>query len=231
MPFVAYLGCQSTLIYLLHFPYRQDPIPMLSYRTVEPRTWKLLKKLSDKDFLSEARLVGGTALALQYGHRMSVDLDFFGNINGNDIDLKGELREVGTLSVIKESKNINVFLLDGIKVDFINHSYPWIDDAVKEQAIVLASPQDIAALKINAIEGRGSKKDFIDLYFLLKHYSLQELLNFYTRKYPEYSLFRALMSLTYFEDAEKQLMPKMFVDIEWEEMKEYIRKEVAHFSL
>ena len=89
---------------------------MLSYRTVEPRTWKLLKKLSDKDFLSEARLVGGTALALQYGHRMSVDLDFFGNINGNDIDLKGELREVGTLSVIKESKNINVFLLDGIKV-------------------------------------------------------------------------------------------------------------------
>ena len=206
---------------------------MLSYRTVEPRTWKLLKKLSDKDFLSEARLVGGTALALQYGHRMSVDLDFFGNINGNDIDLKGELREVGTLSVIKESKNINVFLLDGIKVDFINHSYPWIDDAVKEQAIVLASPQDIAALKINAIEGRGSKKAFA-LGIQGGQASGgagQELLNFYTRKYPEYSLFRALMSLTYFEDAEKQLMPKMFVDIKWEEMKEYIRKEVAHFSL
>ena len=189
---------------------------MLSYHTVEPHTLELLKRLSSKDFLSEARLVGGTALALQYGHRMSVDLDFFGNINGDDIDLKEQLREVGTLSVIKESKNINVFLIDGIKIDFINYPYQWIDDAVQENSIVLASPQDIAAMKVNAIEGRGSKKDFIDLYFLLQHYSLRALLDFYAKKYPEYSIFRALMSLTYFEDAENQLMPKMFVDVVWE---------------
>ena len=114
---------------------------MLSYHTVESHTLELLKRLLSKDFLSEARLVGGTALALQYGHRMSVDLDFFGNINGDDIDLKEQLREVGTLSVIKESKNINVFLLDGIKVDFINYPYRWIDDAVQENSIVLASPR------------------------------------------------------------------------------------------
>lgn len=204
---------------------------MLSYHTVESHTLELLKRLLSKDFLSEARLVGGTALALQYGHRMSVDLDFFGNINGDDIDLKEQLREVGTLSVIKESKNINVFLLDGIKVDFINYPYRWIDDAVQENSIVLASPQDIAAMKVNAIEGRGSKKDFIDLYFLLQHYSLQELLDFYVKKYSEYSLFRALMSLTYFEDAENQLMPKMFIDVAWEEIKDTIRKEVERISL
>lgn len=204
---------------------------MLSYCTVEPHTLELLKKLSSEDFLSGTRLVGGTALALQYGHRMSVDLDFFGNICGDEIDLKGRLKEVGKLAVIKESKNINIFLLDGIKIDIVNYAYPWIDDTVQEGSIVLASPRDIAAMKINAIEGRGTKKDFIDLYFLLKHYSLQELLNFYARKYPEYSLFRALMSLTYFEDAENQYFPKMFVNVEWEEIKECIRREVAQISL
>ena len=170
-------------------------------------------------------------MALQYGHRMSVDLDFFWRINSDETDLKEQLKEVGRLSVIKESRNINVFLIDGIKVDFVNYPYLWIDEAVQKYPIVLASPQDIAAMKINAIEGRGTKKDFIDLYFLLKHYSLQDLLNFYTQKYPEYSLFRALMSLTYFEDAENQFMPKMFVDVEWHEIKTCIRKEVAKISL
>ena len=162
---------------------------------------------------------------------MSVDLDFFGRISNDEIDWKEQLEKVGKLSVIKESKNINVFLIDGIKVDFVNYPYPWIDKAVLESQIALASPQDIAAMKMNAIEGRGTKKDFIDLYFLLKHYSLQELLGFYTQKYPEHSLFRALMSLTYFEDAENQFMPKMFVDVEWQEVKACIRNEVARISL
>lgn len=204
---------------------------MLSYRTVESRTLALLKKLSSKAFLSETRLVGGTALALQYGHRMSVDLDFFGHINSNDTDLKEQLNEVGKLSIIKESKNINVFLIDGIKVDFVNYPYPWIDEPVLEDPIVLASPQDIAAMKINAIEGRGTKKDFIDIYFLLQHYSMQDILGFYAKKYPEYSIFRALMSMTYFEDAENQFMPRMFVNIEWEEIKETLRKEVSRASI
>lgn len=204
---------------------------MLSYHTIEPYTLELLKKLSNKDFLSETRLVGGTALALQYGHRMSIDLDFFGSIDSDAVDLKMQLRDMGKLSVIKESKNINIFLLDGIKIDIINYPYPWIDDAVKEDNIVLASPQDIAAMKINAIEGRGSKKDFIDIYFLLQHYSMQEILGFYAKKYPEYSIFRALMSMTYFEDAENQFMPKMFVNIEWKEIKETLRKEVSQASI
>ena len=204
---------------------------MLLYYTIEPYTLELLKKLSNKDFLSETRLVGGTALALQYGHRMSVDLDFFGSIDSDAVDLKLQLREMGKLSVIKESKNINIFLLDGIKIDIINYPYSWIDDAVKEDNIVLASPQDIAAMKINAIEGRGSKKDFIDIYFLLQHYSIHDILGFYAKIYPEYSIFRALMSMTYFEDAENQFMPRMFVNIDWEEIKETLRKEVSQASI
>lgn len=203
---------------------------MLSYHTVEPHTLELLKRLSGKDFLAESRLVGGTALALQYGHRMSVDLDFFGKIETDNIDIKEQLQDVGKLSVIKESRNINVFVIDGVKVDFINYPYQWIDEAVVDETVLLASPRDIAAMKVNAIEGRGSKKDFIDLYFLLQHYSIQDILGFYAKKYPEYSIFRALMSLTYFEDAESQFMPQMFTNVSWEEIKNTLRKAVAEVS-
>lgn len=203
---------------------------MLSYHTVEPHTLELLKRLSGKDFLAESRLVGGTALALQYGHRMSVDLDFFGKIEADNIDIKEQLQDVGKLSVIKESRNINVFVIDGVKVDFINYPYQWIDEAVVDETVLLASPRDIAAMKVNAIEGRGSKKDFIDLYFLLQHYSIQDILGFYAKKYPEYSIFRALMSLTYFEDAESQFMPQMFTNVSWEEIKNTLRKAVAEVS-
>ena len=85
-------------------------------------------------------------------------------------------------------------------------------------------------MKIGAIEGRGSKKDFIDMYFLLQHYSLEEILNFYAEKFPNHSMYRALMSLTYFVDAEKFDMPTMFVDFDWEQCKSFILSEVKAFE-
>lgn len=202
---------------------------MLSYKTVESHTLELLKSLMAEPLFASLRLVGGTSLALQYGHRSSVDLDFFGEITADDEDIKGVLRKFGSLLVLKESKNIKVYQLDGIKIDIVNYSYAWIDDAIVEDGIVLASPKDIAAMKINAIEGRGTKKDFIDIYFLLQHYTLKEILEFYTEKYPEYSIFRALMSLTYFEDAETQIMPRMFVDVSWNDIKDSVCKVVDEY--
>ncbi len=204
---------------------------MLSYKTVEPHTLELLKKLTKEPFFAETRLVGGTALALQYGHRMSIDLDFFGNIEDDNIAIREILNNIGTISVFKETTNIKIYSINGIKVDFVNYSrYAWIDSAIEEDGLRLASPKDIAAMKINAIEGRGTKKDFIDMYFLLQHYTLEEILAFYANKYPENSLFRALMSLSYFEDAEEQLMPKMFSNIEWREMKQFILNRTAMIS-
>ena len=91
---------------------------MLSYQTVNSHTLELLKKLTNEEFLSKARLVGGTALALQYGHRISIDLDFFGNIEEDNETIKEVLINIGKLSVIKESKNIKIYILDDIKIDF-----------------------------------------------------------------------------------------------------------------
>ena len=117
------------------------------------------------------------------------------------------------------------------EVDFVDYSrYPWIDDAKVIDGIRLASPRDIAAMKINAVEGRGTKKDFIDIYALLQYYSLSEILGFYNSKYPEHSTFRALMSLTYFEDADEQMPPLVFDMPEWEVMKDHIRSAVSSFN-
>lgn len=156
---------------------------------------------------------------------------FIGNIEEDNETIKEVLINIGKLSVIKESKNIKIYILDDIKIDFVNYRYNWLDPAIEENGIRLASPRDIAAMKINAIEGRGTKKDFIDIYFLLQHYSLENILKFYADKYPDNSQFRALMSLTYFEDAEEQFMPEMLVAIDWDRIKSFIIDKVATLSL
>ena len=200
---------------------------MLSYETVEPRTLELLKSLMQEPVFNDMRLVGGTALALQYGHRQSIDLDFFGDLTCEQEKTQEILSKYGKVTVLKETKNIRIYVVDNIKVDFVHYScYPWLEDAIFEDGIRLASPKDIAAMKINAIEGRGTRKDFVDVFFLLKHYSLQEILSFYKAKYPNYSDFRAMMSLTYFDDAEMQPMPKMFNNTSWSDMQKAIIEKV-----
>ncbi len=117
-------------------------------------------------------------------------------------------------------------MLNGVKVDIVNYDYPWIGDFVDEEGLRLASPQDIAAMKVNAVMGRGTKKDFIDVYFLLRHFSFAELIKLYLKKYADGSEYRALLSMTYFGDADPQPMPYMYENVDWEAVKERIRQEV-----
>ena len=202
---------------------------MFQYQTIEPGTLQLLKQLQELPLLKASRLVGGTALALQLGHRKSVDLDLFGGIDASSEEIREALSMSHSITVVKESRNINIYLIDGIKVDFVNYKYAWIDKAVEEDTIILAGIKDIAAMKIAAVVGRGTKKDFIDLYFLLRQYSLQEILQLYLQKYPDGSLFIALKSLSYFEDAEPDPMPVMFEKVNWEDVKARIKQAVASF--
>ena len=201
---------------------------MLQYKTIEPGTLQLLKSLQAIPLLQGLRLVGGTALALQLGHRKSVDLDLFGEITAEGIEIRDALEEHFSVSVIKESKNIKIYQVDGIKVALVNYSrYPWIDNSVKEDGIALAGIKDIAAMKVAAIIGRGTKKDFIDMNRLLQIFSLKEILDIYMQKYPDGSLFIAMKSLAYFEDAESDPMPFMFDKIDWGSVKASIREAIA----
>ena len=204
---------------------------MLSIQTIQPDTLELLKHLSAFPELSATRLVGGTALALQYGHRMSVDLDFFGQLPQDKEELIAIAKQVGEAVVLNKSNFILQMTINNVKVDFVDYSrYVWIDEPVKGDGFVLASDKDIAAMIVNAIMGRGTRKDFVDLFVLLQHYSLAEILDFYKQKYPEHSEYRALLSMTYFEDAEMQDMPKMFISTPWEKMKKSITQAVKAYQ-
>ena len=195
---------------------------MLHYETVEPSTLELLKYLQKCPGLEKMRLSGGTALALQVGHRKSLDLDFFGELSLDNDDLTKILEPHGKVKKIKKTTSISVFLVNEIKVDFVQYNYPWLTAAVKEDGITLAGLMDIGAMKLAAITGRGRKRDFYDLYFLLRVYTLSQLVEFYNAKYNDGSEFMLLKSLNYFEDAEEDLDPELVNPLPWKEVKEKI---------
>jgi len=201
---------------------------MLHYETILPSTLGLLRKLQSIEVFNSMRLVGGTALALQLGHRISVDLDFFGyNITEDFIFIINEIKSKGCkIELIRQSSSILIANIDNIKVDIVNYPYNWIDKARVEDEIILATNKDIAAMKLAAITNRGTKKDFIDLYFLLNIYSLSEMISFYKEKYDDGSVFMLVKSLSYFDDADTDLMPKMFdKSFNWKSVKLRVLEE------
>ncbi len=202
---------------------------MLQYESISPNTLDLLKKIQSLDFAKDLRLVGGTALALQIGHRISVDLDLFGNTSASLEEIAYELSSVSSVSPLSSSKMMRFLIVDGVKVDIVSYPYPWLDVPVVENGIVLAGIRDIAAMKLSAITNRGTKKDFIDYYFLLKSYSLGEMFDIYIEKYSDAQLFSAIKSLTYFEDAESDPMPRMLKEVDWGEVKKFIINAVNEY--
>ncbi|MEO0787768.1 MAG: nucleotidyl transferase AbiEii/AbiGii toxin family protein [Bacteroidota bacterium] len=199
---------------------------MLHYTTIEPDTLELLKAIQSDKALAKFLLVGGTALALQIGHRKSIDLDFFSTEQIDLAPIPDILKEYGTTNVTNQSKRVlNTFVRD-IKVDFVSYQYPLISKPITENGIILCSVRDIAAMKLAAVTGRGSKKDFIDIFFLLKDFTLSELLSFFSQKYPDGSQFLVYKSLTYFNDAEADPMPIMLIDTSWPIVKDTIVEAV-----
>lgn len=196
---------------------------MLQTQAVSAECLELLKQISGDPFFTEFVLVGGTALALQLGHRNSIDLDFFGEQSINEGVYVKKLRKYGDVNILNASKNILITTINGIKIDFVHYTYPWISEKTILENIPLASKQDIAAMKLNAIAGRGSKKGFIDLYFLLNEFSLEQMIGFYRAKYTYHSEFSMLKSLTYFEDAEDRPTPDIFHEFDWKQCKNKIR--------
>jgi len=200
---------------------------MLFKQTVEPATFSLLKELIQLPSLQDFYLVGGTALALQIGHRKSIDLDLFTD-SECDQDLilsefEWEYEEFG------RSKIFLGVRIQGIKVDIVKYLFPRINPLVVEEGIPMANREEIAGMKLWAIARRGTKKDFIDIYFLMKEFSLQEMIDFFQRKFPNIEPLLILRSMTYFEDADLDPDPDMLVEISWEEIKESIRVQVSSF--
>ncbi len=203
---------------------------MLQYQAVEPATLGLLKKLFLKSYIDDFCLVGGTALALYLGHRISVDIDLF-SLKDFDSDLLlFELsNDFDTIKPIVKTKNSLLIELDNIRTDLIKFNYSFQRIIFLDNIRILAL-EDIAPMKIDAITGRGKKKDFYDLYYLLQKFSLPKMLELYQQKYQHSTMFHVIKSLTWFEDAEADPNPiVMDKNVTWELVKSTISKEVNTF--
>ena len=201
---------------------------MLHTETIEPSTLGLLKKLMADDVLQQFNLVGGTALSLQIGHRKSIDLDLFSHSDFEATAILQHLVECGFRpNVLHQFKQTLIVEIEGVKVDFIRFRYPFAQDVQIIEGIRLTHIQDIACMKIDAIMGRGKKKDFCDLYFLLKKYSLKNIMACYQQMFQHSTLFHVYKSLTWFEDADMDV--ELFVfdkKYKWENAKKAIIKSV-----
>ncbi len=179
--------------------------------------------------LKNAYLAGGTAIALQLGHRISVDFDFFTTEEFIPKVFSIKLSKLGSFIEEQASKGTVLGKFEGIKFSFFVYKYPLIFPSVKYLSLNIADIRDIAAMKIDAVATRGAKRDFIDLYFICKSgYELAELLNFYNKKYGKLASNRIHIqkSLVYFNDAEEEEMPKMLKQISWKEVKLFFQKEI-----
>lgn len=195
---------------------------MLHLKSISPELLELLTQLMHDDVFKHFNLVGGTALALQIGHRISIDIDLFGNCEIDEIAVLDQLNACGPVHVLKKSKNILICSVQGIKVDIVNYSYPILENTLISDGIRMVGLKDIAAMKMNAIAGRGCKKDFIDVYYLLQYFTLEVMIDLYLQKYSNGSEFLVRKSLTFFDDAEEEEMPVMLEDISWDRIKERI---------
>ncbi|MFD1255607.1 nucleotidyl transferase AbiEii/AbiGii toxin family protein [Mucilaginibacter terrae] len=201
---------------------------MLHKETVEPGTLGLLKELMQLPELEQFRLVGGTALSLFLGHRSSIDLDLFTDTAFDKENIIFELSSKYASFTFQEIKSPRLFFayINNVKVDFVTTFEKFTYNSDVQEDIRFASVEDIIALKLNAIAGRGAKKDFWDIYELLNHYDFNKMLSFYENRYPNNSLMMVLKSMTYFVEADMQPDPHCFKNLEWKKIKKEITQQI-----
>jgi hypothetical protein len=173
---------------------------MLYKETVEKKIFGILTNLSKEEIMRSFALAGGTALALQLGHRKSIDLDFFTVSPFVCEDIKQVLEEKYNFQPSLVGKNTLKGFIDNVKIDMLAHQYPQIDAQQTIENVRMYSIKDIAAMKLNAITTNGTRiKDFIDIAFLSERLPLNEMLDAYSLKYDA-DPYIAVRALLYFND-------------------------------
>jgi len=196
---------------------------------------KRKKLLSQLAFLKKHGfyMAGGTALALQIGHRTSLDFDFYTRKKFNNKELLRELeKNFKTATLIETAEQTLIVKINGVEVSFFHYPYPLTYPPLKIEGVYLASKEDIAAMKIIAISDRGTRRDFIDIYFLLKEFPLEKIFEFIKKKYPNFNIYVGLRGLTFFADAEKKQTRRLYLfqSVSWPEIKKFLIKEVKNYQ-
>lgn len=199
---------------------------MLRKETVSESTLELLIKLMREDFLKNFFLVGGTALALQIGHRISIDIDLFSETEFDANDILSELEDKFRFQLDFQAKNTLKGSIAGVKVDFISHKYPLVKPLLEVEDVRMTSLEDIAAMKLNAIVVNGSRvKDFVDVAFLSSSFTLTQMIHAYEKKYATRNPTTAIKALGYHHDIDFN-EPIILLDgkYNWKEIKKLLDK-------
>lgn len=203
---------------------------MLHTETVTEKTLELIRMLQHDKAFENFYLVGGTALSLRMGHRVSVDIDLFTAVDFDAATLAKHLSIHYRPSELQQLKNGIICYLHGIKLDLIAHLYPIIHPPETIEEIRMLSLAEIGAMKINAIHGKGSRlKDFVDMYFLLEHLPLEKMTDTAIKKYSKFNTSMAYNALLYHRDIQfGQKVEFMNNAIPWENIADRLRAVVQN---
>lgn len=193
---------------------------MLQVGSVEKKTLGLLKQLMQEPLLGETRLVGGTSMALQLGHRTSTDLDLFSSEIPDIESIVNHLHQkYGYTAQIITAKT-TIGYIEGIKIDVIYHPFHWLEEPLIEDNIRLARLSDIAAMKMHAIANSGQRpKDFVDIAFLSQRYSYNQIKELALKKYPAYDPIMFDRAIIYFGDVNREAIESIKMigtDMDWD---------------
>lgn len=207
---------------------------VLHWETISPAMHRVLQGFGQTAISREFYLAGGTALALQLGHRLSVDLDFFSasqDIPSITEPLRAALKPFSPQLADSAWGNL-VFLAEDIRVGFYGYGYELVASLTEVEGIKLASVTDIALMKLDALLARASRKDFHDLYEICQNTSLRTLLDLAPRKYPSMRDFEAqvVRHMVYFERAERETPIKLLKPADWGTVKAWFRQQAIELE-
>ncbi len=203
---------------------------------VPPKVRRLLLRMTEVGAIEKFYLAGGTGLALLLEHRRSVDLDFFSRTNRLDFvgrqHLLASLRQSPTWKILEASNGTLQGRVDGIRVSFFWYPEPLVRPLIRHERLHIASLEDIGLMKIGAIIGWGSRKDFVDLYAICQRVPLRKLLMLGRRKFRDVSDFRlqSLKALNFFQDAEQEPPLMMITPVNWDDVKTFFTAEVRQLA-
>jgi len=200
---------------------------------LSPNTKTTLGLLGQSGLLNNAYLAGGTSLALRLGHRISIDFDFFSSVKFDPVKLANSLKTIGKFEIDTATGITLIGTFNDVKFSYFGYDYPLLNPTDNYLGIQIASIDDVIAMKLVAISDRNTKKDFIDLYTICHQgMTIEKMFELYDQKYHvltenKYTL---LKSMTYFEEADNDVMPEMLVKISWDEVKKFFISESLRLS-
>jgi hypothetical protein len=206
------------------------------WEAVPPLLRDLLAEIGQMPFIGRFYLAGGTALALQLGHRVSVDLDFFSDVDEVGDDSRAEivaaLKQRRTTKVLENVFGNLLMKVGDTHVGFFSYGYPLLEPPAEVLGVRVAGLLDIGMMKLDALISRGARKDYCDLYFIAQQMPLEEMLHQGPVKYPyahDYEMM-ALTSLTDFDNADRDVAVETFDRVPWETVKDFFVAEARRLG-